>query len=90
MSALPRLAKDAPPVTISAPIAATDIVEATERHGSVSSSYTDEDKKLNQDVSWTPASDSQAESLADDSFAPLSRKHVFQDEKVAVGGMGCG
>ncbi|SJX61620.1 uncharacterized protein SRS1_12605 [Sporisorium reilianum f. sp. reilianum] len=83
MSALPTLSKDPPPVSITAPNAALDILVANGRHGSVSSSYTDEDKKSSQEAPWTPESDSQAESLADDDAAPLSRNHVFQDEKVA-------
>ncbi|SPO24710.1 related to permease [Ustilago trichophora] len=89
MSALPRLPKDAPPVSISAPNAAIDIVEATvhpladARHGSVSTSFTDDDKKSGADGAWSPSSNGNAESLVDDALAPLSRSHVFQDEKVA-------
>ncbi|ETS62765.1 hypothetical protein PaG_02507 [Moesziomyces aphidis] len=85
MSALPRLPKDAPPVSISAPNAAVDIVAATPslveaRHDSVSSSFADDDKSATKDGGWTP---SQSESLVDDDLAPLCRTHVFQDEKVA-------
>ncbi|SNX83371.1 related to permease [Melanopsichium pennsylvanicum] len=87
MSALPRLSKDAPPVGVSAPSAAVDIVEATVpalvdgRHGSVSSTLTDDDKKSAGTGTWSPASYDRAESLVSD--APLSQSHIFQDEKVA-------
>ncbi|KAJ9478382.1 putative transporter [Pseudozyma hubeiensis] len=78
MSALPRLSKDAPPVTVSAPAAAVDIVEPTTHTPSGTSSFTDDEK------SSTPReSQSRTESLVDSSIAPLSRSHVFQDEKVA-------
>ncbi|KIS70359.1 uncharacterized protein UMAG_01528 [Mycosarcoma maydis] len=83
MSALPRLAKDAPPVTISAPNAAVDITQATSQNVSGTSSFTDEDKGSTSDINWSHSSPSNTESLVDDSIAPLSRSHVFQDEKVA-------
>lgn len=84
MSALPRLPKDAPPVAISAPEAAIDITSSTAspRHASVSSS-SDDEKPSAGDGGWSYGSTSRAESLIDDSHAPLSRTHVFQDEKVA-------
>ncbi|GAC96449.1 hypothetical protein PHSY_004029 [Pseudozyma hubeiensis SY62] len=78
MSALPRLSKDAPPVTVSAPTAAIDIVEPTAHTPSGTSSFTDEDKS-----SIPRESQSRTESLVDSSISPLSRNHVFQDEKVA-------
>lgn len=89
MSALPHLPKDAPPVAVSAPGAAFDITTATTpprtdgRHDSVSSSVNDDDKRSAGDGAWSPESVGKAESLTDDLTAPLSRSHIFQDDKVA-------
>ncbi|KAJ1028743.1 hypothetical protein NDA16_001908 [Ustilago loliicola] len=89
MSALPHLPKDAPFVSTSAPSAAVDIIvsasspHAEGRHGSISSSILDDDKKSAGNGSWSPSSNDNPESLINDASAPLSRTHVFQDEKVA-------
>lgn len=89
MSALPHLPKDAPPVSVSAVSVTNDIVEATapsqpesDLYGSTASSLAHDDTKSDPVETWTPKSDSHAESLVD-AMAPLSRAHVFQDEKVA-------
>ncbi|KAJ1027543.1 hypothetical protein NDA18_003545 [Ustilago nuda] len=85
MSALPHLPKDVPPVSNSEPNAAAEIAVShiQDRHGSVSSSIVDDDKKSAGDGSNSPSSNGKAESLIDDASAPLSRTHVFQDEKIA-------
>ncbi|KAJ1038227.1 hypothetical protein NDA10_003323 [Ustilago hordei] len=85
MSALPHLPKDAPPVSTSEPNAAAEIAVShnQDRHGSVSLSIVDDDKKSAGDGSNSPSSNGNAESLIDDASAPLSRTHVFQDEKIA-------
>ncbi|SOV04259.1 related to permease [Ustilago sp. UG-2017a] len=85
MSALPQLPKDAPPVSTSEPNAAAEIAVShnEDRHGSVSSSIVDDDKKSASDGFYSPSSNGNAESLIDDASAPLSRTHVFQDEKIA-------
>ncbi|KAJ1029807.1 hypothetical protein NDA13_003047 [Ustilago tritici] len=85
MSPLPHLPKDAPPVSTSEPNAAAEIAVShnEDRHGSVSSSVVDDDKKSAGDGSYSPSSNGNAETLIDDALAPLSRTHVFQDEKIA-------
>lgn len=87
MSLIPRLPKDAPPVTITAPEVAVDIVATTPasprgdgRHDSVSSSVANDDK-ISEEDKWTLGN--KLESLVDDSTTSLSRSHIFQDEKVA-------
>lgn len=88
MSAVPHLPKDAPPVSTSAHGAPVDITVAASipnresRNGSITSTL-DGDKKSAGNGSWSPSSNDNAESLVDDGSAPLSRTHVFQDEKVA-------